>query len=55
MYEIDWDKDKTKIKNNNVIGDLQGTITEFELNEHVKIIDDYIGKAIIFEIYMYVI
>lgn len=42
MYEIDWEKEKVKIKSNKMLGGLQGTITETELNENFVKIEEYL-------------
>ncbi|XP_014273036.1 superkiller complex protein 2 isoform X2 [Halyomorpha halys] len=42
MYEIDWEKEKVKIKSNKMLGGLQGNITETELNENFANIKEYL-------------
>ncbi|CAH1395294.1 unnamed protein product [Nezara viridula] len=41
MYEIDWEKEKVKIKSNKMLGGLQGNISETELNENFIRIQEY--------------
>lgn len=44
MYEIDWEKEKVKIKSNKMLGGLQGNIIETELDENFVKIKEYLGK-----------